>query len=380
MIDDVTAVARHLAERGKIAFSENKILEGIDLFERAYTASMMLDDKIPISFKFLFRKDLQQLSSDEHILAYISKNGIIFFAVIDFILCPCSDFRRLPLIGRLCANAAQAISGAETFQCVFDTGDGTDTGQYPRIAYSSTLPQASLILDPYFHIYENYNELRAHVSNHAKPWRERKDILFWRGTTTGQRLRTPGPDESLTWDWHPRLQLCAASRSSRYAEKMDIAIGEMGQIGEQYLQDAITSAGFLQPLVSKKEFTNYKYLVDIDGYSNSWGLIEKFIMGATVFKVRSGKGYRQWYYHRLEDWKTHIPVAPDLSDLDDRMGWALTHPEACERIAANGAALAADVQLPAALREAEHALTTTWTLATTTPLSGPARAIDSEHS
>lgn len=356
MLTDSATIARHLAQRARQAIDDGRALEGLDLFERAYTAAVAGNQATPMSFKLLPRGKLPQLSSEQHILAYLSQSGVVFCAMVDFIAHPCSDFRRFPMIGHLCSNVARSLSGSGTFQCVLDTGDGTDSGSYVRVAYSSTRPETVLILDPYFYIYENYDALRTHVANQARPWRDRQDILFWRGTTTGLRRRTPEPDAPLNWDWLPRLQLCANSRASHYAAKMDIAVTEMAQIGEPYLQDAIVAAGLLRPQVPKMEFLNYKYLIDIDGYSNSWSLIEKFIMGATVFKVKSADGFRQWYYHRLKDWETHIPIAADLSDLDERIGWALDHPQECERIATNGAALAADVQLSAAMTEAEGAL------------------------
>lgn len=345
MSTDAAAIARHLAQRGQDALNDNRPLESLDLFERAYTVAVTGACTTPISFKLLPRQKIPKLSSEQHIVSYITKQGIVFYA----------------MIGHICSNATESISGAESFRCIFDVGDGMDTGGYHRFSYSSTLRDSTLILDPYFYIYDNYNDLRIHAADHAKPWRDRKDILFWRGTTTGRRRHTPAPDAPLTWDWLPRLQLCAVSRASRFAAKMDIAIVEMGQISEPYLRDAITSAGFIQSLVPKSELIEYKYLIYIDGNSNSWSIIEKLIVVATVFKVKSADGFHQWHYHRLKDWETHIPVAPDLSDLDERLGWALTHPEDCARIAANGAALAAEIQLSSALREAEQALSANWT-------------------
>lgn len=360
MTSDPMTTAQQLAELARKAIDENRHLEAKDLFEQTYTTLVTAHSAVPTSFKLVAREALHELASEEHIVVKISRQEITFFAKLDFIARPCSDFRRMPMLGQLCSDVAQFISGPETYQCVFDTGDGNDMGPYHRFAYSSALPRTGLILDPYLYIFRNYEDLRVYAATRAKPWAERKDVLFWRGTTTGQRRYTPAPAAPVTWDWLPRLHLCAASRTSKFADKMDIAITEMGQIGEPHLRQAITTAGLLGNLTSKMTFLDYKYQVDIDGHSNSWSLIEKFIMGSTVFKVRSATGYRQWYYDRLKDWETHIPVAADLSDLDEKMEWALTHPADCERIAATGAELAATIQLPAAWAEAQATLIGNW--------------------
>jgi len=61
---------------------------------------------------------------------------------------------------------------------------------------------------------------------------------------------------------------------------------------------------------------NYKYQIDIDGFSSSWvGFFLKLLSGSPVLKVKSEFGYRQWYYRRLIPWVNYVPVATDLSDL-----------------------------------------------------------------
>ncbi|WP_158240480.1 glycosyl transferase family 90 [Telmatospirillum siberiense] len=360
MTADPMATAQHLAQLAQEAIDDNRFAEAKELFEQTYTCLVAAHSALPISFKLVTRDSLPHLASEEHIIANISQSEITFIAMLEFIARPCSDFRRMPMLGHLCSDVARFISGPETYQCVFDTGDGFDEGPYYRFAYSSALPQTGLILDPYLYIFQNYDGLRVHAASQAQPWTNRKNVLFWRGTTTGRRSYTPAADTSPAWDWLPRLHLCAASRASRFADHMDIAITEMGQIGEPHLRQAITSAGLLGDPIAKKDFCDYKYQIDIDGHTNSWSLIEKFIMGSTVFKVRSAEGFRQWYYDRLKDWDTHIPIAADLSDLDEKMEWALTHPAECERIAANGAALAATIQLPAAWAEAQATLIGNW--------------------
>lgn len=361
MTTDIMDKARQMAQQARRAIDEARFAEARDLFEQTYSYLMSAKSDIPVEFRLEPRERMPFLASDEHVVATISREKITFTAILEFIARPCSDFLRMPMLGHLCSDAARFIFGSETYQCVFDTGDGNELGAYPRLAYSSALPQSALIPDPYLYIFQNYQGLRAHAATAAKPWTERRDVLFWRGTTTGRRRYTPTPEEMPVWDWLQRVQLCAAGRASRFSDRMDIGLTEMGQIGEPHLRDAIAAAGFMKAPVAKMAFFDYRYQIDIDGHSNSWSLLEKFIMGSTVFKVRSPHGYRQWYYDRLGDWETHIPVEADLSDLDEKMDWALSHPTDCAAIAANGAALAEKIQLDQAWAEAQAALIGNWT-------------------
>jgi hypothetical protein len=46
---------------------------------------------------------------------------------------------------------------------------------------------------------------------------------------------------------------------------------------------------------------------------------------------------RDWFHQFLKPWVHYIPVASDLSDLEDRWKWAEAHPKEAQRIAAAGA-------------------------------------------
>lgn len=67
--------------------------------------------------------------------------------------------------------------------------------------------------------------------------------------------------------------------------------------------------GFVKPEVPKFEFFEYRTLIDVDGWTNAWSLLDKMIGGTTILKVASAKGYRQWFYDRLMPWENFIPLA-----------------------------------------------------------------------
>ena len=327
--------------------------------EQAYTAGLMDGAGCPVLFQIRPRAELPQLANAEHAIVRISRDGVAFEARDDLLDGPCLAYERLAVLGALFAPIVASFgSSTKLLGGIIDLGDGTDAGDYVRVAHSSGMPQTVLVPDPFFYISRNYESLRAHVAQAARPWAERKDILFWRGTATGIRLRTLGPDDALyvDWTWLPRLALCAATRRSFYAERIDVALTDTGPITEPYLKEAIGVAGFLKPQVPKESFADYRYLIDIDGYTNAWSLLEKMIMGATIFKVASPSGFRQWYYEKLEPWEAYVPVSADLSDLDEKVAWAFDHPEACQRIAANAAEIAAQIDFTASMAAAVEAI------------------------
>ncbi|PKU24232.1 glycosyl transferase family 90 [Telmatospirillum siberiense] len=325
-----------------------------DFIEHAYTAAMMEEASGKIAFKIRPSQEMGHLASEEHASVRVTGAGVLFAASARLLDNSCLAYERLGLTGYLFSAVASRLGNTGCYEGIADIGDGTDLGDYSRICYSSGQPRNILVPDPFFFISRNYAGLRRFVATRSRPWSERKGTLFWRGTTTGRRTRTPGPDDDLymDWSWLPRLHLCAAGRRSIHADKIDIALTQMDQIAEPYLKDAIRTAGLIKPMVSKETFADYKYLIDIDGYSNAWSLLEKMIMGATIFKVASPHGFRQWYYDRLTPWETHVPVASDLSDLDERMDWAMNNPRACAQIAEQAARVAADISFDAAISDA----------------------------
>lgn len=99
----------------------------------------------------------------------------------------------------------------------------------------------------------------------------------------------------------------------------------------------------------------YQYLIDIDGWSNSWsGLFQKLLLGSTILKVTSRKGAKQWYYDRMVPFETHLPVKSDLSDLDDIVAWAVARPGEAARIAANGYQLGSSLMFSTEFAAAVH--------------------------
>jgi hypothetical protein len=85
---------------------------------------------------------------------------------------------------------------------------------------------------------------------------------------------------------------------------------------------------------SLQEQLTYKYILDIDGWSNTWdATIWKLYSGSILFKVKST--WQQWYYDELKEWEHYVPINNDFSDLNEKIEWCKLNDDKCKQIAKN---------------------------------------------
>jgi len=311
-------VAYEVATCGLLLGRSGRHADAVSAMQQAYSACLMAACGLPVSVELRPPAEVPAIAHAEHFLFRIARNSLRVLARNDGIQQGISHLRRLGPIGALCGSAARMLSDGQTAECVVDIGDGADCGCYRRFAFSSASAEATLLPDPFFSESIGYEELRRTVAAEAKPWAERRPVVFWRGSLTGIAKPWPAPGQPLDLGALPRLALCAAARALAEPARADIGVTSYEQIGRPDLRRQIQESGLLKPHVEKSDFMAYRYLVDIDGNTNSWGLFEKLVMGATILKVESRDGFRQWYYDRLLPWTHYVPVAADLSDFAPR--------------------------------------------------------------
>ena len=52
--------------------------------------------------------------------------------------------------------------------------------------------------------------------------------------------------------------------------------------------------------------------------------------------IRQDSIAKEWYEKYLQEWVHFIPVLYDLSDLEEKIKWAMEHDEECKKIGENG--------------------------------------------
>ncbi len=178
------------------------------------------------------------------------------------------------------------------------------------------------------------------------PWETKLSKLIWRGSTAQHFWKIQEKHLPLL----SRLKLCELSES--YPELIDAKFTIFAQGGDQipYLKK------FEGSKIRFEEQMNYKYHILIDGnvspYSNSgW----KLFSNSLLFKPHSK--WVQWYFSDLIPYVHYIPVESDLSDLMEKMKWALENDDDAKQIAKNCRAFAIEhLTLPDQLLYLYHAI------------------------
>jgi len=100
------------------------------------------------------------------------------------------------------------------------------------------------------------------------------------------------------------------------------------------IKDKINYFDFSDDYKNIKEQLQYKYILDVDGHTNTWdATIWKLYSNSVLLKTDSV--WKQWYYDDLIPWVHYIPVKNDFSDLNDRIEWCKIHDKECKEIIQN---------------------------------------------
>ncbi len=202
-------------------------------------------------------------------------------------------------------------------------------GDYAKndgLAFCSNRKNQILIPDTDFISTRGYEDMRLHFRDNPIPWEHKKDILFWRGASTGT-------SSSGLWRDLQRIKLCELASNAKNQALFDVGLSSIVQLNKND-ENEIKTLGYLKDHKSIKLINSFKYLIDVDGNSSAWSsLFLKLLSGSVVFKVESVAGYRQWYYDRLIPWQHYVPVDKDLFDLQEKLIWLRDNDQEAQRIA-----------------------------------------------
>jgi hypothetical protein len=211
-----------------------------------------------------------------------------------------------------------------------------DIGYRPGLAYCDSRPDYFLIPDYIFIPSEGYSYARQIFSERSVKWNEKILVAFWRGATTGV------PTVAGDWRTIERFRLCEIAQKYADTNLFDVGFSSVIQVPDPNFREIVKEKGFLRGRVPWQDWGKYRYLIDIDGNSSPWSnLFQKLLTGSVVFKVESRRGLRQWFYDDLIPWKHFVPVAPDMSDLFDKLCWIGKNDAFAQLIGRNAMELAA---------------------------------------
>jgi len=174
----------------------------------------------------------------------------------------------------------------------------------------------------------NWNHM-AEQTNAAclnSPWEMKINKLFWRGSGTDAHYSINH------WKTPPRGKL--VYYSTIYPDLIDAGFFHFHPWHVDNLDQFWKVVG-KKELLPLEEVPNYKYSIDLDGTTCSYpGFMWKLLMNVVVFKQDSE--HEMYFYRQTKPWVHYIPVKRDLSDLLEKLAWAMKHDDEARKIAENG--------------------------------------------
>jgi Glycosyl transferase family 90 len=164
-------------------------------------------------------------------------------------------------------------------------------------------------------VYEHLSDAITRI-----PWEQRIPKAYWRGIASGE----PGVNV--------RTEAVLRLHNNPHADAK-LLVPHENNIKTGPLVDT-TNTDFYDSRRPIQEFVNHKYNLVLDGACIASSLQWAFASGSVPILV-THPGNDWWFKRYLEPMKHYVPVAYDLSDLEERLEWLVTHDEDARAIAEN---------------------------------------------
>lgn len=185
-----------------------------------------------------------------------------------------------------------------------------DCLEAPVFLISKTEQHKNTILFPHVEWVNHWAFIEKKLEVNAVAWNLKKEVLFWRGSTTGAKIASGNNTRQIL------TQL-----AKKYPQDMDVAFCYLTQ-GEKHE---------LKRPLSIEEQIQYKYLLAIDGNCFPGSFFWQLRSGSAVFKQSSP--YLEWYYEGLTPSHHYISFSPNGLDLMKKKKWAEENDSEVQKIA-----------------------------------------------
>lgn len=185
----------------------------------------------------------------------------------------------------------------------------------PIFCYAKTLNQPGILFpDPLTEAFARHSRKSIARANKRQKyaWRNKKDVAFWRGGTTGGKF--------LADNWYtlPRAKLALLTKY--HPSLVDSGFTTYPGVSlevKKEMQETLPNVTW----TVHKDHLDYKYLVVPDGNTCTY---PRYYLGlfsnSVVFKQNSDQ--IQWYYRALVPYEHFVPVEDDFSNLPEMVEWA----------------------------------------------------------
>ncbi len=226
-------------------------------------------------------------------------------------------------------NCIEAVyRSRRSLNLIFDTDDYGNSNSLSMDSEDIN----NLIPDEYSmrnHYKKRYSNNPMSFNQFKRDWLNRKNQIYWRGSTTGGGILNTKEDLFKL----KRVILCKL-HNSNVSFNMRISKIVQNNLPKEFFIKELKKENIWSRSVFENTFSKYCFYPDIPGNALAWGSIRKYLMGNLIFK-ESMK--RQLYYYRfLKPWKHFIPVEKDFVDIEEKFRWVTSHMEESAFIAWNG--------------------------------------------
>ncbi|KAJ6541687.1 glycosyl transferase family 90-domain-containing protein [Mycena capillaripes] len=212
---------------------------------------------------------------------------------------------------------------ASAFMLFASSTDFT-TDLYPVMSMTKISPCFADILVPSeFYYSDSWWAPRYRYPNNIT-WADKTDKFYWRGMTSG------GWVYRENYHAFPRFRLIDIGRKNQ--KLMDVRLSGFhdGLCGENCDANKIKAEYEIATVSSpREEVYKFKYLFDVDGNSFSGRYLGLLRSGSLVFKSTV---FAEYFNDWLRPFEHYIPVLPDLSDLVEKLEWAVAHDDEAHAI------------------------------------------------
>ncbi|KAJ6508933.1 glycosyl transferase family 90-domain-containing protein [Mycena sanguinolenta] len=206
------------------------------------------------------------------------------------------------------------------------------TDLWPLLSMTKISPCFSDILFPgqYYYDASWWSGSFAHPND--VDWKDKTPKLYWRGMSNGGHI--------LGQNYHkfPRFRIVDITRNHS-----DLIDAKMTRFAETHCTDdcdrdaIIEEYNIVGPGASKEEIYKFKYLLDLDGNTFSGRYLGLLKSGSLVFKSTV---FDEYFDDWIQPYKHYVPVLPDLSDVIEKVEWAIANDAEARRIQETGKAFA----------------------------------------
>lgn len=192
-----------------------------------------------------------------------------------------------------------------------------------------------------------------HIPGVDIPWSEKKNGGIWRGALTGRKRSVFRVVQSATnqiskTEMCMNMQRCklvylhANSTLVNASLTGVMAVQPHTLLPEHVIPEVLDGVRLYGPHTSYADLLQYKAVIMLEGNDISSGLKWALYSNSVVLAQKSI--YTSWAMEELlEPWVHYIPVADDLSDVEDKVAWVLAHEEEAQNIARAGSLWISDL-------------------------------------